>query len=208
MGKCDVTKCYAAFAILEQERYHRDERSDRTDHREQASAATTIAVMAMPATSHVMMMMVHGRSMMHSAAHWGSVGMTAKSGAAGASVMSVGASVMSAGAAKAAGTETAQITAGVGHLDTVHIHMVGFTLSKGRMGQNQAAETPAVGAVIFKGENFRTVFFGDSHLAAGFLLPGKLQIHGDLPGITFGPVHGRAHGDDGAAVDKGTQIGV
>lgn len=90
MGKCDVTECYAAFAILEQKRYHRDERSDRTDHREQASAATTVAVRAMPAAAH--MVMVHGRSVMHSAAHWGSVVMTAKSRAAVSSVMSAGAS--------------------------------------------------------------------------------------------------------------------
>lgn len=82
----------AAFAILEQERYHRDERSDRTDHREQASTATTVAVRAMPATSHMVMMVLHGRSVVHSTAHWVSVVMTAKSGAAGASVMSAGAS--------------------------------------------------------------------------------------------------------------------
>ena len=94
----------------EQKRKHRNKCSDRADHREQASAAASVVIGVIPA--HVVMMMVHGRSVMHSAAHWGSVRMTAKSGsgAAGASVMSVGASVMSAGAAKAAGSS------GSGHI--------------------------------------------------------------------------------------------
>ena len=76
----------------EQKRKHRNKCSDRADHREQASAAASVVIGVIPA--HVVMMMVHGRSVMHSAAHWGSVGMTAKSGsgAAGASVMSAGAS--------------------------------------------------------------------------------------------------------------------
>ena len=85
----------------EQKRKHRNKCSDRADHREQASAAASVVIGVIPA--HVVMMMVHGRSVMHSAAHWGSVGMTAKSGAAGASVMS-------AGAAKAAGSS------GSGHI--------------------------------------------------------------------------------------------
>ena len=80
----------------------------------------------------------------------------------------------------AAMTAPAHIVAGIGHLNTVDVDMVSFTLGKICMGEDQTAEGSCIFRIGFKGENLRTVFFGNRNPAASLLLLGKLEIHGDL----------------------------
>ena len=53
---------------------------------------------------------------------------------------------------------------------------------------------------------FGAAFIGDADGAG--LLRRELEVHGDLAGVAFCPVHGRTQSDDSTAVDKGSSVGV
>ncbi len=60
--------------------------------------------------------------------------------------------------------------------------------------------------IIGKGNG--AVAVGYNNGIGAVLIGGKLEIHGDLVRIAFGPVHGGAEGDDQTAVDIGAQVRV
>ena len=103
------------------------------------------------------------------------------------------------------------VRAGIGHLDAACKHMIPLPYPEAGAGKNRALITADILAQGFiqsriVGEHLAAVLPGDTDIAG--LHPGKLEIHGNLAGITFGPVHGRTQGNDGAAVDEGAQVTV
>ena len=80
-------------------------------------------------------------------------------------------------------------------------------------GNNGTLVTPGIFAKnLVRGrvvsEDHSAVFPGHKDGTVGRLTGRKLQVHGYLFGIAFGPVHGGAQGNDGTAVDETAKIAV
>ena len=94
-----------------------------------------------------------------------------------------------------------------------HKHLITLPLLKRRAGKDGPHIPAGVGTqnLILCGcisKHRVALQVGDHQCTVALLILGKLQVHGDLFAVAFGPVHGRAKGHHGAAVDIAAHIAV
>ena len=93
------------------------------------------------------------------------------------------------------------------------MHAVGLADFEVRAAQNgsQVAACLAGSGLVLRGvvgEHDVATLVAHHDGIPGVLRGGELQVHRDLVGVAFGPVHGGAQCHDGAAVDVGAHVGV